>query len=102
MTRPTARVVWDPAFTAYNFGPEHPMAPIRLDLTARLCDALGLFAADDVEVHLPGVASDEVLHTVHDPEFVEAVQRASSDPTQTDLARGLGTEDVPTLSLIHI
>ena len=34
MTRPTARVVWDPAFTAYNFGPEHPMAPIRLDLTA--------------------------------------------------------------------
>ena len=101
MTRPTARVVWDPAFTAYNFGPEHPMAPIRLDLTARLCDALGLFAADDVEVHLPGVASDEVLHTVHDPEFVEAVQRASSDPTQTDLARGLGTEDVPTFVGMH-
>lgn len=101
MTRPTARVVWDPAFTAYNFGPEHPMAPIRLDLTARLCDALGLFAADDVEVHLPGVASNEVLHTVHDPEFVEAVQRASSDPTQTDLARGLGTEDVPTFEGMH-
>ena len=51
------------------------MAPIRLDLTARLCDALGLFAADDVEVHLPGVASDEVLHTVHDPEFVDATRR---------------------------
>ena len=39
-----ARVVWDTAFTRYDFGPTHPMAPIRLDLTARLCDALGVTA----------------------------------------------------------
>ena len=36
-------VVWDPGFTRYDFGPTHPMSPVRLDLTARLCDAFGLF-----------------------------------------------------------
>mgnify|MGYP000849092432 CR=1 FL=1 len=36
-----ARVIWDPGFTAYNFGPTHPMAPLRLDLTARLALDLG-------------------------------------------------------------
>ena len=29
-------VVWDEVFTAYDFGPTHPMAPVRLDLTTRL------------------------------------------------------------------
>ena len=38
-----AEVVWDPGFTRYDFGPTHPMSPVRLDLTARLCDAFGLF-----------------------------------------------------------
>ena len=41
-----ARVVWDESFTAYDFGPTHPMNPVRLDLTARLCEALGVFDAD--------------------------------------------------------
>ena len=35
-------VVWDDEFTAYNFGPSHPMAPVRLDLTTRLARALGV------------------------------------------------------------
>ena len=44
-----ARIVWDDSFTAYDFGEGHPMNPIRLDLTARLCRALGLFDEGEVE-----------------------------------------------------
>ena len=50
-----ARVVWDPSLTAYDFGPSHPMSPIRLDLTARLCQEFGLF---DTPVN----AADHLLH----------------------------------------
>ena len=79
-----ARIVWDASFTKYNFGPSHPMAPIRLDLTARLCEALGLFDAPGVEVRGAEPASDELLETVHDPDYVAAVKAASADPTRAD------------------
>ena len=69
-----ARVVWDQSFTRYNFGADHPMSPVRLDLTARLCDAFGLFAGSDVELVNPLVPEDEVLLTVHDAEYVAAVR----------------------------
>ena len=76
------------------------MAPIRLDLTARLCDALGLFAADDVEVHLPGVASDEVLHPSTTPSSSGRPARLVR-PDADRPRPGLGTEDVPTFVGMH-
>src|SRR5215218_6946952 len=91
-----ARVIWDEEFTRYDFGPGHPMAPVRLDLTARLCRELGLF--DDtsrVEVVGAEPASDELLETVHDRDYIAAVRAASADPHSADPARGLGTEDDP-------
>ena len=60
-----AEVVWDPGFTRYDFGPTHPMSPVRLDLTARLCDAFGLFDRPDVHRLDPAIASDALLETVH-------------------------------------
>ncbi len=96
-----ARVVWDPSFTAYNFGPGHPMAPVRLDLTARLCDAFGLFGHADVAVLNPGVPEDALLETVHDRAYIAAVKAASADPSDADEARGLGTEDDPAFLGMH-
>ena len=83
-----ACAIWGEDFTRYDFGPGHPMAPVRLDLTARLCRELGVF--DQVDVVDVAPATDEVLHTVHDPEYVAAVRAISEDPTVADL------------SLIHI
>ena len=94
-------VVWDPAMTAYSFGPGHPMAPERLDLTARLARSLGLLDLDHVTVAAPDVASDAQLSTVHSPEFVAAVRRVSDDPDTSDPARGLGTEDDPAFAGMH-
>ena len=95
------RVVWDPGFTAYDFGPGHPMNPVRLDLTARLCEALGVFDAAGVEVFSPEVPDDAVLETVHDPLYVAAVRAASKDPDSADGSMGLGTEDDPAFSGMH-
>jgi acetoin utilization protein AcuC len=96
-----ARVIWDQSFTAYNFGASHPMNPLRLDLTARLCDAFGLLERPDVEVVSPPVPEDAVLLTVHDADYVAAVHQASQDPALADLRRGLGTEDDPAFRGMH-
>jgi acetoin utilization protein AcuC len=94
-------VVWDPAMTAYNFGFGHPMAPERMELTARLAGSLGLLDLDHVSVAAPEVASDDELRTVHSPEFVAAVRRVSADPGTSDFERGLGTEDDPAFPGMH-
>jgi acetoin utilization protein AcuC len=95
------RVVWDPGFTAYDFGPSHPMSPVRLDLTARLCEAMGVFDHEGVEVFSPPVPGDEVLTTVHTPDYVAAVRAASDDPDGADPAYGLGTDDDPGFAGMH-
>ena len=94
-------VVWAPAMTAYNFGHSHPMAPERMELTAKLAGSLGLLALDHVTVAAPEVATDEELCAVHTPEFVDAVRRVSENPGAPDEARGLGTEDDPAFAGMH-
>ncbi|MFI5085774.1 MAG: acetoin utilization protein AcuC [Actinomycetales bacterium] len=96
-----ATVVWDPSMMAYDFGEHHPMAPARLELTARLCTDLGLFDRPGLSVVPPFVASDAQLETVHSPGFVAAVRRVSAHPGMTDPARGLGTEDDPVFAGMH-
>jgi acetoin utilization protein AcuC len=94
-------VVWDSAMTAYNFGHSHPMAPERMELTARLARSLGLLDLGHVTVAAPWVASDEELGTVHSAEYVAAVRRVSADPDTPELERGLGTEDDPAFAGMH-
>ncbi len=95
------QVVWDEDFTAYDFGPTHPMSPIRLDLTARLCDAFGLFDGDDVQVVSPAVPDDDLLATVHGRDYIAAVRAASVDPDAADEGCGLGTDDDPAFLGMH-
>ncbi len=94
-------MIWDDAFTRYDFGPTHPMAPVRLALTARLCHDLGLLDLPGVEVRGAQVASAELLATVHDSDYVSAVEAASADPRRVDPAHGLGGEDNPTFAGMH-
>ncbi|MDQ1287476.1 MAG: acetoin utilization protein AcuC [Actinomycetota bacterium] len=95
------RLIWDETFTKYDFGDAHPMSPIRLELTARLVRDLGLLAHAGVHVHGVDPVGDEILMTVHDPGFVEAVKAASVRPPRLDEAHGLGTEDVPVFEGMH-
>ncbi len=89
----SATVVWDEGYLAYDFG-DHPLNPIRLDLTMRLARSLGVL--DRIEIVAPTPASDEQLLTVHDAAYLAAVRRASTDPLFEGY--GLGTSDDPVFS----
>ena len=89
-------VVWDDSLTHYDFGPSHPLSPIRLDLTIKLARELGVLTGDHVEVISPKVADDALLTTVHTAEFVAAVKRANADGRH-----GLGTGDNPCFDDMH-
>src|SRR3712207_3395742 len=42
-------VVWDDALLGYTMGGDHPLHPVRLDLTMRLSESLGVLASDRSE-----------------------------------------------------
>ena len=43
-------VVWDDALAAYDFGPGHPLAPVRVELTMALARELGVLARRGLHV----------------------------------------------------
>jgi acetoin utilization protein AcuC len=94
-----ATVVFDSTLTEYDFGPSHPMAPVRVDLTIRLARDLGLL--DRLRTVAPPMAGDDLIATVHDPGLIEAVQRAGKDPDGFEPAYGLGSEDNPVFPEMH-
>jgi acetoin utilization protein AcuC len=101
-----ACVVFDPTLTAYDFGVSHPMSPLRVDLTVRLARELGVLAPEEgVGPGLPAVpapmADDDLVATVHDREYIDAVKRAGKDPYVVIEERGLGTPDNPTFEGMH-
>ncbi|WP_446666186.1 acetoin utilization protein AcuC [Flexivirga sp. B27] len=100
---PRVRVVWGDELTRYDFGPQHPMNPIRLDLTARLCRELGVFDAPGLEIVAPSLPddSDDFLSWVHQADYVDAVRAASADPGSAEATYGLGTEDDPAFAGMH-
>ena len=95
-------VVWDDRFTEYDFGPGHPLAPIRVELAMRLARDFGLFERPNVELlgDVP-LASNEALGAVHEAAYIAAVERASIDPDFIDIEHGLGTADDPVFGGMH-
>jgi len=87
--------------SAYNFGPQHPMSPKRLELTEALARELGIFDLPQVSLEQSYVASDDELSTVHSRDYIAAVRRVGADPTLSDPDRGLGTDDDPAFAGMH-
>jgi acetoin utilization protein AcuC len=96
----SGRVIWDDSLLDYDFGPLHPMAPVRLDLTIRLCRELGLLQGPEL-APVPD-ADDALLGLVHTAEYVEAVRAAAASPESFSGAFGLGTPDVPAFRDMHL
>ena len=86
----SASAIWDEGYLAYDFG-DHPLNPVRLDLTIRLSRALGVL--DRLDIIAPSAADETQLLTVHDAGYLAAVRAASCDPTFNGY--GLGTTDDP-------
>ena len=107
-------VAWDERLTDYHFGPGHPLAPQRVELTMRLAHEFGLWSQPGVTLAAPDPATDADLELVHDPSYiatVETVSRWAEHPDASDglqgnqlrVARmfGLGTEDQPVFPGMH-
>ncbi|WP_329136719.1 acetoin utilization protein AcuC [Streptomyces sp. NBC_00670] len=94
-----ARLMWDERVTGYDFGPDHPMDPVRLALTKDLVDALGLDR--HVEVVAARAAGESTLRLVHREDYIAAVRAASADPAAADAKYGLGTLDDPAFAGMH-
>ena len=98
----TVHVAWDDRLTGYNFGPGHPLAPVRVELTMQLARDFGVLDADGVRVVPPEPATDDEIGYVHDPAYIAAVKLAGGpDPMSVAGRFGLGTEDDPIFPAMH-
>ncbi|GHH78069.1 acetoin utilization protein AcuC [Streptomyces sulfonofaciens] len=94
-----AQLMWDDAVSGYDFGPGHPMDPIRLGLTRSLIAAFGL----DRELKVVGArpAGESTLRLVHRDDYIDAVKAASADPSAARGSYGIGTLDDPAFAGMH-
>jgi acetoin utilization protein AcuC len=93
-------VVWDDALTQYDFGPGHPMAPVRVALTMSLARQLGVLSAPSVALLSPSPATDGELAMVHDDDYIDAVRQAGRS-LRPNVRFGLGTPDDPVFEGMH-
>jgi len=107
----TLHVAWDDRLAGYDFGPGHPMAPLRLKLTMELARAFGLEHLDGVTVEVPAAATTAELELVHDSGYIDMVRLAGHQAAKGTLSggltsrallmHGLGTEDDPLFPGMH-
>ncbi|MEU7759685.1 acetoin utilization protein AcuC [Micromonospora aurantiaca (nom. illeg.)] len=91
-------VVWDEALLAYDMG-DHPLDPVRVELTMALARELGVLDRPGVRLVKPEPADDALLTRVHDPAYLDAVRSAPRDPLFAGF--GLGTSDNPVFDGMH-
>lgn len=93
-------VAWDERLIGYDFGPGHPLAPIRVDLTIGLARSFGLLDRPEVSVLPVEPATDAELMLVHTKDYLDAVRHAG-ETMSPDPLRGLGTMDDPLFGGMH-
>jgi acetoin utilization protein AcuC len=102
-------IAWDDALLGYDLG-DHPLDPVRLELTMALARGLGLLDRAGVRVVAPEPAGDDLLGLVHRADYLAAVKAAPDHlATLTPglerrlglLGWGLGTPDNPVFERMH-
>ncbi len=89
-------VAWDDRLTSYDFGPGHPLAPVRVELTMALARELGVLDEPGVAIAVPEPATPSQLELIHDRDYIGAVRLAEPNPYF-----GLGTPDNPVFPGMH-
>jgi acetoin utilization protein AcuC len=69
--------VYSEDFMKYDFGPTHPLRPVRLKLTYDLLKETNVLGNSSVSIYLPRQATEEELLTVHTKEYIEEVKSFS-------------------------
>jgi acetoin utilization protein AcuC len=94
----TTAVVWDRALLDYDMG-DHPLNPVRVELTMALARELGVLDRPGVQMITPQPADETDLTRIHRPDYLEAVRLAPIDPFFTGW--GLNTPDNPVFEGMH-
>jgi acetoin utilization protein AcuC len=89
-------VVWGEELLGYDLG-DHPLNPVRVELTVALAREFGVFDRAGVHVEPPQPASDAALLRVHTPAYLAAVKAA----TPLSHGHGLNTPDNPVFPHMH-
>ncbi|MFC3735839.1 acetoin utilization protein AcuC [Paractinoplanes deccanensis] len=97
MDRTTA-VVWDRALLDYDMG-DHPLNPVRVELTMALARELGILDRPGVHMITPVPATEAELTRVHRADYLDAVRMAPIDPFFSGW--GLNTPDNPVFDGMH-
>ncbi|MEV6346127.1 acetoin utilization protein AcuC [Actinoplanes sp. NPDC051851] len=98
MADETTAVVWDDALLGYDMG-DHPLNPVRVELTMALARGLGVLDRPGVRLITPSPADDAALTRVHREDYLDAVRHAPIDPFFTGW--GLNTPDNPVFDGMH-
>ena len=98
MEEQTTAVVWDSALLDYDMG-DHPLNPVRVELTMALARELGILDRPGVRMITARPATDAELTRVHRLDYLDAVRHAPVDPFFTGW--GLNTPDNPVFDGMH-
>jgi acetoin utilization protein AcuC len=91
-------LVYTDQYGRYDFGPDHPLRPLRLKLTYDLMEKLNLLSHERLEIKKPIEATRRQIERAHDPEYVEVVKKLSDNPEDRSThpyLYGLGPGDNP-------
>ncbi|GAV22814.1 acetoin utilization protein AcuC [Carboxydothermus pertinax] len=95
-----AFLIYDEEYLSYKLSDDHPLNPQRYALTVELMQIAGIL--NPGEIIPPRRATLDELYLVHDPAYVEAVIKLSSNPAKvTGSSFGLGSEDNPIFYGMH-
>ena len=95
-------LIWQDDRVLYDFGRDHPLKPVRVELTVDLIRACGFTEREGVLTLPRAPFGDDDVVRLHTPAYVEAVKRQSANPTPTGEPEfGLGLGDNPVFSGMH-
>ncbi|HEV3311611.1 MAG TPA: acetoin utilization protein AcuC, partial [Chloroflexota bacterium] len=100
MTTSRSALIYSDAVLGYDFGPQHPLQPVRYKLTHDLMAAYGLFESE-VALVPPRAATDAELELVHEPGFISTVKALGEAGAGSVPRAGIGGTDNPVFPGMH-
>jgi acetoin utilization protein AcuC len=101
MTNHKSIFIHSPKIEEYKFNDYHPFNQVRVTATKDLLELnRSLSSAHIIE---PRIATDKELSLFHDPEYIQAIKKASLGELNEEMSSsyGIGTEDTPIFPNMH-
>ncbi|MEI7816804.1 MAG: acetoin utilization protein AcuC [Desulfuromonadales bacterium] len=89
-------LIYSPLFGNFNYGDDHPFKLQRNRLAFDLLDAYGLLELPNMQIRDCQPASDELLLSFHDSDYIARLKEfSSSEEPRADFMYGLGDAECP-------